>query len=267
MGREEDTTGMRGSDRFIVVPHPVVGMGPQALAVYAVLRMRADSDTMECWPSIQRIADDCGMSVSTVRRARAVLRDGGWIDWRERKSDAGQSSHVYRVYGSGRPPATQEDTPVAATPSPLPQGHPPLSQGHPELATKELQPVELDNVASDDAPESGIAALAAMFAERLDALNVRHRYGKGGSSDRLWHRDLRLMRDRDGRDEQEIAGAIQWALREGCWWASVVHSPAKLRKHYDRMRLQATSEQRAKPTRAADLMEAARMMDEGAARC
>ena len=266
MGREEDTTGMRDSDRFIVVPHPVVSMGPQALAVYAALRMRADSDTMECWPSIQRIADDCGMSVSTVRRARAALRDGGWIDWRERKTAAGQSSHVYRVYGSGRPPATETAPPVPQTPSPLSQGHPPLSQGHPELITKELQPVELDNVASDDAPEPGIAALAAMFAARLDALNVRHRYGKGGSSDRLWHRDLRLMRDRDGRDEQEIAGAIQWALREDCWWASVVHSPAKLRKHYDRMRLQATSEQRAKPTRAADLMEAARMMDEGAAR-
>lgn len=124
----------------------------------------------------------------------------------------------------------------------------------------------LDIPDADDAPEPGIAALAAMFAERLDALNVRHRYGKGGSSDRLWHRDLRLMRDRDGRDEQEIAGAIQWALREGCWWASVVHSPAKLRKHYDRMRLQAVSEQRGRPTRAADLMEAARMMDEGAAR-
>ncbi len=263
---DEDSTGMRGSDRFIVVPHGVVAMGPQALAVYAALRMRADSETMECWPSIQRIADDCGMSVSTVRRARAALRDGGWIDWRERESAAGQSSHVYRVYGSGRPPATETAPPVPQTPSPLSQGHPPLSQGHPELITKELQPHELDNVTPDDAPEDGIAALAAMFAARLDALNVRHKYGKGTTTDRLWHRDLRLMRDRDGRTEAEMAGAIQWALRQDCWWASVVHSPAKLRKHYDRMRIQAQIDRPRGQQHAADLMEAARLMDEGVRR-
>jgi hypothetical protein len=42
----------------------------------------------------------------------------------------------------------------------------------------------------------------------------------------------------DGRTEDEVEAAMRWAQADD-FWSSNILSPDKLRKHYDRMRLQA----------------------------
>lgn len=51
-------------------------------AVLMSLAVHADKDTLECYPRQEIIATEAGCSRATVKRALAVLRDGGLIEWR-----------------------------------------------------------------------------------------------------------------------------------------------------------------------------------------
>lgn len=52
-----------------------------------------------------------------------------------------------------------------------------------------------------------------------------------------WAKDVRLMRERDGRTRQEICELFQWAHQDRFWCANIL-SPAKLREHWDRLSIQ-----------------------------
>lgn len=78
-----------------------------------------------------------------------------------------------------------------------------------------------------------------------------------------WHDAARLMIDVDGRTEQEIHGAIDWAQRHHFWHRNVM-SMEKLRSQYDRLLLEAKAERekqaRSRPQKQQetdDLFEAA----------
>lgn len=55
-----------------------------------------------------------------------------------------------------------------------------------------------------------------------------------------WSNDFRLMLERDNRAVEQIAFLIDWC-QEDSFWKSNILSPSKLRKHYDRLILQAQS--------------------------
>lgn len=56
-----------------------------------------------------------------------------------------------------------------------------------------------------------------------------------------WRDEARLMLDRDGRQEAQVARAIDWCQADDFWRRNVM-SMAALRKQYDRMRMQAEDE-------------------------
>ena len=63
----------------------------RAIAVYMYLIQRANSDG-QCWPSERRIALDLSISKSTVKRAIADLKNGGYIKIEQRYRKSGAKS-------------------------------------------------------------------------------------------------------------------------------------------------------------------------------
>ena len=63
----------------------------RAVAVYMYLVQRANSDG-QCWPSERRIALDLSISKSTVKRAIADLKKGGYISIEQRYRKSGAKS-------------------------------------------------------------------------------------------------------------------------------------------------------------------------------
>lgn len=76
------------------------------------------NDHGECWPARCTIADECGVSVATVKRRIAALAAAGLLDVEERRRDDGsQSSNLYRLRLTDprvpvtRPPGLSSDPP------------------------------------------------------------------------------------------------------------------------------------------------------------
>ena len=55
------------------------------------------NDQGECWPSMARIAIDCGLSRHTVMRSVAKLRQLGLVETTQRKNKDGKSSLHYSL--------------------------------------------------------------------------------------------------------------------------------------------------------------------------
>ena len=75
---------------------------PYEFKVYTYLVMRADRQTNKCFPSVQTIANDCGISESRVRRAMLFLEENHLIDVKPqfKKLSNGkvrQSSNLYTI--------------------------------------------------------------------------------------------------------------------------------------------------------------------------
>ena len=67
----------------------------RACVVYMYLRDRADTEG-KCWPGINRIAADLGLSRSTVKRALGDLEKGGWLTRVPRSRENGsRTSNLY----------------------------------------------------------------------------------------------------------------------------------------------------------------------------
>ena len=67
------------------------------VAVYQYLRDRAGKKGY-CWPSIRTIAEDIGMSKSTVKRGIADLAKQGFIRVENRyRENGGKTSNLYRM--------------------------------------------------------------------------------------------------------------------------------------------------------------------------
>jgi hypothetical protein len=54
---------------------------------------------------------------------------------------------------------------------------------------------------------------------------------------KTWARDVRLIRECDGRTLKEIGGLFRWAQKDSFWCANIL-SPAKLRKQWDTLVMQ-----------------------------
>jgi len=67
----------------------------RARVVYMYLRDRADAEG-KCWPGINRIAADLGLSRSTVKRALTDLKKGGYLTQAPRHRENGsRTSNLY----------------------------------------------------------------------------------------------------------------------------------------------------------------------------
>ncbi|WP_044737262.1 helix-turn-helix domain-containing protein [Geobacillus kaustophilus] len=66
--------------------------------VYVVLCSFADNDTQQCFPSVSKLAEYCGCSVSTVKRSLKRLEKLGLIHIEQRQDENGRSeTNVYTI--------------------------------------------------------------------------------------------------------------------------------------------------------------------------
>lgn len=72
---------------------------PTATAKLALLMMAsmADRDTNRCWPSYQRLADDCMCSRRTIASTIKSLAEDGYITVANRFNEGGQTSNIYTL--------------------------------------------------------------------------------------------------------------------------------------------------------------------------
>jgi hypothetical protein len=95
----------------------------------------------------------------------------------------------------------------------------------------------IDEVQVKDVPaiaeRADVERLCARLADRIEANG-----SKRPAVTRRWRDAARLMLDRDGRTEQQIATAIDWCQGNEFWRANILSMP-KLREKYEQLRLQA----------------------------
>lgn len=97
----------------------IAELSPRAWATYCALRLYADFQTGECYPSISRLGRDCRCGESAVRRAIDELVERGYV---RRKLRTGETSLVTLKLGvtapkrttpskNGTPPKNERGTP------------------------------------------------------------------------------------------------------------------------------------------------------------
>jgi len=82
-------------------------------------------------------------------------------------------------------------------------------------------------------PDADDEKQARWMLGRIRRLNPKHRE----PSWLTWLRDIRLMRERDGRTHREISELFAWA-NDDAFWAANILSPGKLREKWDQLTLQ-----------------------------
>lgn len=89
---------------FAVIPRAIQrdpNITPVCKVVYLALSSRANAQ-QRCWPSHQRIAEESGCSVATVKRSLEELRDRGLVSWLP-DPDHGQPGRRPNRYQLGQP--------------------------------------------------------------------------------------------------------------------------------------------------------------------
>lgn len=118
-----------GGDQFAIVPRYVVYESSDSIGVYASIRLFADYETGECWPSIDTVAEILGVSRRTVERHLAKLEAIGAI--RKESGKASGETNLYRF------PASRYDIGVAG-------GTTPVSHRGTTSESHKQEPVERD---------------------------------------------------------------------------------------------------------------------------
>jgi DNA-binding transcriptional regulator YhcF (GntR family) len=90
---------MIGDQGFAAVPNFVWRMYAGPLALFCLLRYRADNRTGESWWSHEAMAADLGVSRATVMRWLQKLEDAGHVTVERRVTEVGQTSNLYTVAG------------------------------------------------------------------------------------------------------------------------------------------------------------------------
>lgn len=244
-------------------------------AVYMVLASRTGREGT--WAmSLEQIADEADMSVSSVQRARTALRLAGAISWETPVAETGKGKAVYRVHSSVQRPTDSRTGQSDLTAGPVnltePTGQSDLSGSVNLTSPADLQepetrigqsdqsgPVTLtdrkknrssvvgsvgispSSVKSSSEPQAAptrpeIEHLCTLLAELIEANGSRR-----PTITKKWRDSARLLIDRDGISPDRIERAIRWSQANDFWRGNVMSMP-KLREHYDRLRLDAARE-------------------------
>jgi hypothetical protein len=212
---------------FTIIPNVVLLEGEvratTKLVYFGLLHYAREEET--CWPGQAGLASQLGVGEATVRRAVREMEDGGLL--RTERRGFGRTNVYVLLAPRARPVNLSGMTGQFER-----SGSLNLSDLYEEDAEKktQVQTPSPRRRASEEARED-VDGLCALLAEHLDQLHVRHSEPTAAR----WRREMRLLLDRDGRRRPQAEAVIRWALADE-FWSGVVHSPAKLRKHYDALR-------------------------------
>lgn len=245
----------------LVFEHYPNGGGERCLAL--ALADCAHDDGSHVFPSVATLAHKSRQSDRTVQRQLQVMVGYGWLlviregggrlkateyrinpDWiadpagfafKSEKGDilspfseAKGCHSCVTVSDAERVTNSAEKGDIAVSPEQELNLNPPLS---PHTASAGCT-VPSDNAAAEKSEDADDRVLAGWMLERLRKLNPTH----GEPNWRRWCREIRLMRQRDGRTRREIAELFAWANADAFWQTNIL-SPGKLRAQWDQLAL------------------------------
>ena len=230
---------------FAIIPEWLLfaDISPQAVRLYGVLRRYADRDG-SCFPSRKRLASDLRMeSTKPVDRALKELVYIGAITIQHRHTEQGDlQSNLYTVLSI----PIGGDEKLSTSPLYGPHGS---SRKEATVGTESSQIMKANLSESQDNEKADfkieIITLCNLLADLMVSNGVKRPTVSG-----KWLSDMDKLNRIDEKTFEQIEAAIRWSQNDS-FWSSNIHSPAALRKQYEKMRLQAV---RNKSTKGVDVV-------------
>jgi hypothetical protein len=230
---------------FAIIPEWLLfaDISPQAVRLYGVLRRYADRDG-SCFPSRKRLASDLRMeSTKPVDRALKELVHIGAITIQHRHTEQGDlQSNLYTVLSV----PIGGDEKLSTSPLFGPHGS---SRKEATVGTESSQIMKANLSESQDNEKADfkieIITLCNLLADLMVGNGVKRPTVSG-----KWLSDMDKLNRIDEKTFEQIEAAIRWSQNDS-FWSSNIHSPAALRKQYEKMRLQAV---RSKSTKGVDVV-------------
>lgn len=210
--------------------------------MYIALLNRANK-AGECWPSLDLLEADVGVSRKTVLRNLERLEELNLVERvRRRGPDGGNTSNLYRVnVWEGDAGASVKTTPPSGN-----ENLPPVAQLHPPSGNENLE----ERPSETNTGETGSSAVAdtrpevEALLDLLDSELTRNGVTKLPVRSKKNRDAVRLMLDRDGRTVDQVRAAILWCQNDEFWRGNIM-SATKLREQYERLQLEAKRQQQA----------------------
>lgn len=228
---------------FAIIPEWLLfaDISPQAVRLYGVLRRYADRDG-SCFPSRKRLASDLRMeSTKPVDRALKELVSIGAITIEHRHTEQGDlQSNLYTVLSV----PTGGDEKLSTSPLFGPHGS---SRKEVRVGTETSQ---IRKAIFKESQDKEIPKQYNYLCNLLADLMVENGVKRPTISGR-WISDIDKLIRIDEKSVEQVEAAIRWSQNDS-FWSSNIHSPAALRKQYEKMRLQA---QRSKTSKGVDVVK------------
>jgi hypothetical protein len=227
---------------FAIIPEWVLfaEISPQAVRLYGVLRRYADRDG-SCFPSRKRLASDLRMdSTKPVDRALKELVTIGAITITHRHTEQGDlQSNLYTVLSS----PIGGDEKLSTSPLFGPHGS---SRKEATVGTEssQIRKAIIKESQDKEIPKQYLY-LCNLLADLMVSNGVKRPTISG-----KWIGDIDKLIRIDEKTVEQVEAAIRWSQADS-FWSSNIHSPAALRKQYEKMRLQA---QRSKSSKGVDVV-------------
>jgi hypothetical protein len=227
---------------FAIIPEWVLfaEISPQAVRLYGVLRRYADRDG-SCFPSRKRLASDLRMdSTKPVDKALKELVTIGAITITHRHTEQGDlQSNLYTVLSS----PIGGDEKLSTSPLFGPHGS---SRKEATVGTEssQIRKAIIKESQDKEIPKQYLY-LCNLLADLMVSNGVKRPTISG-----KWVGDIDKLIRIDEKTVEQVEAAIRWSQADS-FWSSNIHSPAALRKQYEKMRLQA---QRSKSSKGVDVV-------------
>jgi len=213
--------------------------------VWASLARFAGKDG-RCYPKLDTVADDIGMSREMVKKKIKELKEKGFIAVRHATGKARlmhQPSQYFFIYHSvftdkerlsavgvhlspsvGGNPGTCKEGEGLAPPIEMSKLNEPITTSDPDLPS---------GGGCDKKKFHGTTEDHALAHKMYRAILVVNQTIKEPNYDK-WANTIRLMREQDGRDHAGIWHVFDWANRDEFWQQNIL-SPSAVRRHYSKL--------------------------------
>lgn len=212
------------------------GLPPTTRHVALTVSLHMNERGGSCYPTLDQLADETGLSRSTVQTHRKALEDAGWLILTERgTSTKGRHGQRANAYEAATPIRYRQETPD-------PEGQVPADDksgtGSPEVRYRETVPQgDIEGDSKGDISTSVASApdhpsrLANLLADLIEANG-----GKRPTVGKRWVQSMDRLLRLDRRMPGDVEQVIRWCQQDEFWLSNIL-SPDKLRKQYDRLRL------------------------------
>ena len=234
---------------FAIVPEWVIysDISANAIRLYCVLARHSDKDTGDCFPSRNTLMDLSRQSKATLSASTKELVKIGAVIVTRRYGEDGKDylSNLYKIITQNPHPSSEIEQGACS------DNEQPLSNPRTRVIINQSQLTKekIKSEVEQSSPE--ISEICFYLAKAIETRGLKPRPLEQVINGVNWRSEARLLlRGRIGHKDtledsgaltvSQIKAAIDYAMNDS-FWATVIFSPAALRRDYPRLRMQAQS--------------------------